>query len=114
PAQLTRPSLLARPAAEGDNVAAELVFVLPELAAGKKATLKAEISDEGDAAKGKSFTWNDTPGEYTDLTYGGQPVLRYMYAPLDESSKEARHATMKPYHHVFDPATGKTLLTKGP
>ena len=37
-----------------------------------------------------------------------------MYHKLDESSKEARDATFKPYHHVFDPAEGKQLLTKGP
>ena len=116
PAQITKPSLLAKPAAaEGDNVPVELAFVLPELAAGKTAQLKAEISSDGSSAQnGKSFSWNDTAGKHTDLTYDGQPVLRYMYAPLDESSKEARHATMKPFHHVFDPATGKTLLTKGP
>ena len=115
PAQLTRPSLLAKPAAEGNDVAAELVFVLPKLAAGETATLKAEVSDEDGAKEAdKSFSWNDTAGKHTDLTYDGRPVLRYMYAPLDESSKDARHATMKPYHHVFDPATGKTLLTKGP
>ena len=115
PAQLTQPSLLSKPAAAGDESAVELVFVLPKLAAGESATLKAEVSSDGQGSKsGKTFSWNDTAGKHTDLTHDGQPVLRYMYQSLDESSKDARHATMKPYHHVFDPATGKTLLTKGP
>lgn len=115
PAQITQPGLLAKPAAAGDDAAAELVFILPKLSAGETATLKATVSDEaGAASAAKTFSWNDTAGKHTDLTYDGRPVLRYMYAALDESSKDARHATMKPYHHVFDPATGKTLLTKGP
>jgi len=115
PAQLTQPSLLAKPAAVADDSAVELVFVLPKLAAGETASLKAEVSSDAEnGSKSKTFSWNDTAGKHTDLTYNGRPVLRYMYAPLDESSKDARHATMKPYHHVFDPATGKTLLTKGP
>lgn len=117
PAQLTLPSLLAKPAATaGEQAAAEIVFVLPKLAAGETATLKAEVTDEapseGSGSK-KTFAWNDTAGKYTDLTFDGQPVLRYMYASLDESSADARHATMKPYHHVYDPS-GKRLLTKGP
>ena len=41
------------------------------------------------------------------------PALRYMHAPLDESSPEARERTIKPFHHVFSP-DGETLLTKGP
>src|SRR5436190_7584765 len=39
--------------------------------------------------------------------------MRYMYSKLDEQTKEARSATFKPYHHVYDPS-GKRLMTKGP
>ncbi len=40
-------------------------------------------------------------------------MLRYIHAPLDESSAKAREETFKVYHHVYDP-TGKRLITKGP
>jgi hypothetical protein len=82
------------------------------LAAGETIAAVAEIKS-GAADAGGSFTWKDTPNQQNDLTLGDRPVLRYMYAPLDESSKDTRHATMKVYHHVFDP-TGKRLVTKGP
>jgi len=118
--QLTAPSLLASPAAASESqVTRELHFILPELKAGqsKQFTLTipghAPISDEN-GKSGEQFQWRDTPGEYDDLLFNDRPVLRYMYHPLDESSKEARDATFKVYHHVFDPDSGKVLLTKGP
>jgi hypothetical protein len=115
PAQFTAPSLLAKSQpSEGDLSAVELVFVLPKLSAGETATLEATIGSEpGGTQGGKAFAWEDESGKHVDLTFDGRPVLRYMYAPLDESTVDARHATMKPYHHVFDPE-GKQLLTKGP
>lgn len=66
---------------------------------------------QANAAEG--FAWKDAEGKHTDLLYNGEPVLRYMYEAIDESSPERREETMKPYHHVFSP-DGKTLLTKGP
>jgi hypothetical protein len=36
-----------------------------------------------------------------------------MHTALDVSSKEAREATYKPYHHMYDPE-GKRYVTKGP
>ena len=65
-----------------------------------------------DAAAAAGFAWEDGENE-TTLTYDGRPALRYMHEPLDESSPEAREATIKPFHHVFSP-DGETLLTKGP
>jgi hypothetical protein len=66
------------------------------------------------AAPGRAagFVWQDAAGE-TTLLYNDRPAVRYMHAPLDESSPEARERTFKPYHHVFSP-DGNTLLTKGP
>jgi hypothetical protein len=75
--------------------------------------LTATITDAAQPPQ-KSFAWKDMPQEHhADLLFGDRPVLRYMYAPVDNSSPEARAATYKPYHHVFDPA-GKRLVTKGP
>jgi hypothetical protein len=93
----------------------ELHFILPSLPAGKSTTLTAKLSSELPSAQSGGFAWHDTPGEYAELSYGSpaRSVLRYMYAPLDDSSKEAREQTYKVFHHLFDP-TGKHLVTKGP
>ncbi|HTQ39571.1 MAG TPA: DUF6807 family protein [Pirellulales bacterium] len=115
--QVTAPSLLATPAAgKSGEVARELHFILPNLKAGQTADFTAEIMEHlGLGGKAPTqFQWHDTPGDHDDLTFGNRPVLRYMYHPLDESSDDARMATFKPYHHVFDPDTGTQLLTKGP
>lgn len=59
------------------------------------------------------FQWQDEPGKHLTLLYNGKPAVRYMYESLDDSTKERREETMKPYHHVWSP-DGETLLTKGP
>ncbi|MBA4031848.1 MAG: hypothetical protein C0478_13285, partial [Planctomyces sp.] len=50
-------------------------------------------------------------GTETDLTFDGQPVLRYMHA-YDPSTPEKNAETYKVFHHVFGPGTGD-LITKG-
>jgi hypothetical protein len=57
--------------------------------------------------------WQDTPGKHSDLIIDGKKVARYVYEPIDTSSKERREATYKPFHHVYD-AAGDGFLTKGP
>lgn len=112
-AQITAPNLLAKaPAVEG-SVARELNFVLPSLKAGKSLQLTATVSTEISARPSTAFRWVDTPGEYNELQAGDKPVLRYMYKKLDDSSKEAREQTYKPFHHVYNPA-GSAIITKGP
>jgi hypothetical protein len=59
------------------------------------------------------FEWQDESGKHLTLLYDGNPALRYMYEALDDSTKERREETMKPYHHVWCP-DGESLLTKGP
>lgn len=117
--QITKPSLLAPTSTE-----AELHFILPLLAAGKTAELTVHLEvDPTDPTSPPMFRWVDTSRakaendvyaeDSRELQLAGQPVLRYMFSKLDESSAEARSATFKPYHHVYDPA-GKRLMTKGP
>lgn len=64
-------------------------------------------------ASSTGFQWIDRPdvGE-TDLMFGDQPVMRYMYA-YDISNKERAHETYKVYHHVYGPGS-KEIITKGP
>lgn len=123
PGQITQPGLLVHPLATGDNhFVGELHFIIPKLAAGESANFTAKISKVREETPA-TFTWVDTSkpkgdaDEYAEqsreLRLGSRPVLRYMYSQLDESTKEARSATFKPYHHMYDPA-GKRLVTKGP
>ncbi|MCA9228606.1 MAG: PmoA family protein [Planctomycetales bacterium] len=110
--QLTAPSLLAKPAeTKPGQVARELNFVLPKLAAGQTAKFQVELVKE--ASDAKQFHWHDEPGKYAELSFGDRPVLRYMCEPLDTSSPERIQETFKVYHHVYDPA-GKRYVTKGP
>ncbi len=54
----------------------------------------------------------DTKGKHLDILSGEKVLVRYMYEH-DISTDEKKHATYKPYLHVFDPA-GKAPITKGP
>ena len=54
----------------------------------------------------------DTEGKSLDILAGERALVRYMYE-YDTSSDQTKHATYKPYLHVFD-ADGKSLITKGP
>jgi Methane oxygenase PmoA len=124
PAQVTSLGLLssAKALTSADEVWAELHFVLPQLAAGKTLEFTATLTSEP-TNSGERFAWSDTSkikGEgdvhaeqSRELQFNGRPVLRYMHTALDESSKDARMGTYKPYHHVYDPL-GKRYLTKGP
>jgi hypothetical protein len=123
PGQITRPGLLVQSIKAGDNqFVGEVHIVVPKLAAGESATFTAKIGKTREETP-VSFQWVDTSkpkgeqDEYAEqsreLRFGARPVLRYMYSKLDESTKESRSATFKPYHHLYDP-TGKRLVTKGP
>jgi hypothetical protein len=108
--QVTHPGLLAADA----NANAELHFVLQKLSRGEKRKRLAVrvYTDKEVSHIVRSFAWQDTPGTHSQLSFGDKPVLRYMYEKLDTSTAERRDATIKPYHHVYDPA-GDTIITKG-
>jgi hypothetical protein len=89
----------------------ELRFVLPELKAGAKATYKVTLIREWSKTD-EVFAWTDTPNDNMELSLGKRPLLRYQYAALDDSTKDARTATFKVYHHLYDPK-GDRLVTKG-
>jgi hypothetical protein len=103
PTQSVKPSLLT-PQGNGPSAA----FVLPKLKAGETLTLAAGAPPTASAPA--AFKFVEKKGEYTDLLYGDRAVLRYINAPHDPKD---HFYTFKPFHHVFDPATGKTLLTSG-
>ena len=94
------------------SVARFLYFVVPELDAGKSLTLTGSVTLDIQMPPAV-FVWKDSAGQFAELAYGKRPVLKYMYAALDETTPESRAATYKPYHHIYDPQ-GKFLITKGP
>jgi hypothetical protein len=49
-----------------------------------------------------------------DYLRDGQPALRFANAKRDGTTKDTHELTFKPFHHVFDPVKGETLLTNGP
>jgi hypothetical protein len=68
------------------------------------------------AAPGQSapvYRFEEVKGQHIDLLYGDRKVLRYMNMPRDGSSKDKHELTFKPFHHVYDPVKGETLLTNG-
>lgn len=106
PAQVTGASLLSK--ASGDD-AHEVHFILPKLKKGASTSVKVTLSDESPSTSG-GFSWKQGKA-HDDLMLEGDVVLRYEHPTLDESDKESRVQTYKPYHHLFD---GPKRLTKGP
>jgi hypothetical protein len=88
-----------------------LYLTVKKLDAGKRITVKATTEKADWDARNSG--WRDSDGKHLELSLDGRPVLRYMYEPLDTSSKARRDETYKPYHHLFD-SIGKRLVTKGP
>lgn len=101
PTQVVKPSLLQPQ--DGPPAA---VFVLPRVKAGETVPVAAATPPFAVV----QFKFVEKPGEYTDLLYGDRPVLRYFNAKRDPKD---HYYTFKPFHHVFDPVEGKTLLTSG-
>ena len=115
--QLTKPNLLAPAYDAGPGkVVRQLDLILPKLAKGK--TLKlggdllAEQPSDAEVPAG-SLAWKHEKDKYAELSAGDRPVMRYMCRPLDKSSPEARFATGKVFHHLYDPS-GKRFVTNGP
>lgn len=100
-------------------------FVIPSLPAGESRTYRLDLPTTPSSVRrpppeqpveniAGQFTWHDTPGEQSELRFGDRSVLRYIHHTYDGTSKESHEKTKKVFHHLFDPATGEQLLTKGP
>ena len=105
PAQLAGPSLTDDPALKQ-----YLVFILPKLKAGETVTATPAVVNYFVAPP--QFAFIEKKGEPTELVYGGvnqkRKVLQYFNLPHDPKD---HFYTFKPFHNVYDPATGKVLLT---
>jgi hypothetical protein len=111
--QLTPPDLLSKSLTAGaDQKQRELHFILPELKKGQTLSLKVRLSTDAKDGTADGFVWKDTAGEFSELSLGKKPVLRYEYRALDDSTPQKREETFKVYHHLYSP-DGKRLVTKG-
>ena len=108
PGQIAPPRLLDAVEPPAGFVARDLVFVLPKLPADATIEVTARA---GGAAPPERMRWQDEPAAAT-LLLGSRPLLRYEMPAYDTTDEAAREKTYKPFHHVFDPATG-IRLTKG-
>ena len=107
PAQLATTALLDAEVRVPAGMSRRVVWwLLPELAANESVVFQATIAPG--AAAGDGFTWSEPSGKHLDLLAGKRPVLRYMYGAYGD-----KPAKLKPFHHLFDPATGQRLVTKG-
>ena len=88
-----------------------VTFVVQKLAANESATVRLGMLNYVQAPP--QFDFVDKPGEAIELYYAGKPVLKYINAPHDTSTKEKHEVTFKVFHHVYDPVTGKIELTSG-
>jgi hypothetical protein len=111
--QLVEPGLLAGRAepAGAAMVRRDLLFVLPRLPAGVPVEVTAEPAPPSAEPKPARLSWTNDPAS-ASLLLGGKPLVRYEKPTYGGGSEASRVATFKPFHHVFDPATG-IRLTKG-
>lgn len=83
------------------------VWWLADLPAGEAATYTLDL---GSDCSEEAFTWSESAGDATQLSFGNRPVIEYVHPTYDP---DAIDETLKPFHHVFAP-DGSQLLTKGP
>jgi hypothetical protein len=111
--QFVEPGLFAAARGSGKTacVPRDLMFVLPRLPAGAVVEVTAELAPAAAEPKPARLSWTDEP-ESAGLLLGGKPLVRYEKPSYDTADEAGRVRTYKPFHHVFDPATG-IRLTKG-
>jgi hypothetical protein len=84
----------------------QLVFVLPALKAGETVTVSPGMLNYVKAPP--HFRFGEEKDGITELTFDGRKVLQYFHAKRDPKD---RYYTFKPFHNVYDPAKGETMLT---
>jgi hypothetical protein len=101
PAQVTRGSF------PNDKDTAEyLVFVLPKLKAGETVEVTPTMLNYVKAPP--QFRFADEKDGTTELLFDSRKVLQYFHPKHDPKD---HYYTFKPFHNVYDPATGKVMLT---
>lgn len=77
-------------------------------------TLLVLVSGVASAQSPKNaFHFVEKKGETLDLKFGDRDVLRFVNKPRDGTDEDSHFMSFKPFHQVFDPKTGTTLLSSG-
>ncbi|HSQ56514.1 MAG TPA: DUF6807 family protein [Gemmata sp.] len=94
----------------GEKDAQRIVFVLPKFKAGE--TVEVTPTMLNYVVAPPHFEFIEKKGEPTELDFVSvktkRPVLQYFNLP---HSAAEHYYTFKPFHNVYDPATGKVMLT---
>ena len=93
-------------AAQITNGGKNLVFVLPKLKAGETVTVAPTTLNYVVLPPHFKFTEERDGTEL--LTFDGRKVVQYFKLP---HNAEDHYYTFKPFHNVYDPAKGETMLT---
>jgi hypothetical protein len=83
-----------------------LVFVLPKLKAGETVTVTPGMLNYVKAPP--HFKFSEEKDGLSELTFDGRKVLQYFHPKRDPKD---HYYTFKPFHNVYDPATGAVMLT---
>jgi hypothetical protein len=83
-----------------------LVFILPKLKAGETITVTPTALSYVKAPP--QFKFGEEKDGLTELTYDGRKVLQYFHPKRDAQD---HYYTFKPFHNVYDPVKGETMLT---
>ena len=83
-----------------------LVFVLPKLKAGETVVVAPTTLNYVKAPP--HFTFAGEKDGTSELTFDGRKVLQYFQPKHDPKD---HYYTFKPFHNVYDPAKGETMLT---
>ncbi len=107
----TRPAQFTGPALTDDaTVKKFLVFTLPKVKADETITATPGVVNYLVAPP--QFAFVEKSGEPRELVFKSvnamRPVMQFFNLPRDAKD---HYYTFKPFHNVFDPATGKTMLT---
>src|SRR5688572_28373052 len=84
-----------------DGPPTEVHFSVPVMKAGQPVQARLTVT-QGDNPP-PLFAWQDEANKFSELRLGEQKVLRYVFETLDDSTKERRDQTIKPFHHLYDP-----------
>jgi hypothetical protein len=111
PAGVAAPNVVTLP--DGLHAAAQitadgksLVFVLPKLKAGDAVTVAPGTLTYVKAPP--QFKFSEEKDGTSELTFNGRKVLQYFQPKHDPKD---HYYTFKPFHNVYDPAKGETMLT---
>jgi hypothetical protein len=89
-----------------------VVAIVAELARSQSVGESGRASPAAERSSATPFQWIEAAAQSFELRHEGRPLIRYMCAKFDDSTRRRRDETYKPYHHVFSP-DGGVQLTKG-